>query len=135
KQNQPVEAELPIKLVGEGESEAEKAGLIVLQALEVLEVKALQLDLASERVVWIAGLKDEVDRVTVADIDLPEGVEIVEHSDGRAEDEDEEERTTVLDLVVASVYEPGALQAANEAAGGDAEDESEVESEQGGEAE
>src|SRR5690606_34123268 len=92
KQNQPVEAEVPIKLVGEGESEAEKAGLIVLQALEVLEVKALPLDLPSELVVSIAELKDEGDRVTVADIDLPEGVENVEHSDGRAEDEDEEER-------------------------------------------
>ena len=46
-------------------------------------------------------------------------------------DEDDEEKQTILDLQIASVWEPAALEAANSAAGGDAEDESEVESEQG----
>ena len=45
RQNKPVEAEVPIRLVGEGESEAERNGLIVLQTLEKIEVKALPLDL------------------------------------------------------------------------------------------
>ena len=39
----------------------------------------------------------------------------------------------MTDLVVANVYEPGALQAANEAAAGDATDESAVEAENGAE--
>lgn len=131
RQDQAVEAEVPIRLVGEGESVAEKSGLVVLQALESIEVRALPLELPSALEVSILELEEPGDRVTVGDIKIPEGVEIVETDDGRAEEEDEE-RTTVLDLVVASVYEPSALQAANEAAGGDAEDESEVESEQGG---
>lgn len=132
RQNQPVEAEVPIRLVGEGESAAERAGLVVLQTLESIEVKALPLELPEALEVSIVELEKPGDRVTIGDIKLPEGVEIVDNDDGRPE-EDDEERTTVLDLVVASVYEPSALQAANEAAGGDAEDESEVESDNGAE--
>jgi large subunit ribosomal protein L25 len=60
--------------------------------------------------------------VTVGDITVPVGVEIVDNDDGRADDDDEEERQTVMDLVIANVYEPSALQAANDAAGGDAEE-------------
>ena len=41
-------------------------------------------------------------------------------------DDDEEEKPSITDLVVANVYEPAALEAANDAAAGDAEDESEV---------
>lgn len=119
-ENDPVEAEVPIQLVGEGESPAERAGLIVLQALEKLEIKALPLDLPEKLEVSIEGLVNEGDRVIVRDIKLPEGVEIVERDDGRAEEEGEE-KPTVFDLVIASVYEPGALQAANEAAAGEAE--------------
>ena len=130
--DEPVTTEVAIRLVGEGESEAEKAGLIVLQALDRIEIKALPMELPEALEVSIVGLKEEGDRVTVADITLPKGVELVERTDGRAED-DEEEKQSITDLVVASVYEPGALQAANDAAGGDAEDESEVESEKGSE--
>ena len=75
--NEPVNAEVPIRLVGEGES--------------------------------------------VAD-------------DGRAdEDDDEDDKQTIMDLVIANVYEPSALQASNEAAAGDATDESEVAAENGAE--
>ena len=65
----------------------------------------------------------------------PAGVEIVDNDDGREDDEDEE-RQTVMDLVIASVYEPSALQAANDAAGGDAEeaDADAVEAENGSDA-
>jgi len=80
----------------------------------------------------IRHLKEAGEKVLVSDITLPENVEIVEHNDGH--DEEDEEKQSVLDLQVASVWEPSALQAANDAAAGDAEDESEVESEQGGEA-
>ena len=135
KANEPVVAEVPIHLVGEGESAAEKAGLIVLQALDKVQVKALPMDLPEAIEISIVGLAEVGDRVTLADAVLEKGVEFVEHHDGRSEEDQEEgeERPSVTDLVVANVYEPGALQAANEAAAGDATDESAVEAENGAE--
>ena len=128
KQNEPVTADIPIRLVGEGESEAEKAGLIVLQALDKVEVRALPLNLPEALEVSVAGLQEVGDHVTLGDITLPEGVELVEHTDGH---EVEEDAPKLTDLVVANVYEPSALQAAHEAAGGDAEEGDEVEAENG----
>lgn len=120
KANEVVHAEVPIHLVGEGESEAEKAGLIVLQAIEVVEIKAKPADLPEALEVSIVSLATVEDKITLADITLPEGVEYADI------DQD-------LDLVVANVYEPAALEAANEAAAGDAEDSSatDVEAEHG----
>jgi large subunit ribosomal protein L25 len=133
RQNKPIEAEVPVRLVGEGESEAEKAGLIILQNIDVLEVKALPLEMPDGLEIDIRHLKEAGERVLVSDIKLPENVELVDHADdGRDdEDEDEEEKPSILDLQVASVWEPSALQAQNEAAAGEAEDESEVEAENG----
>lgn len=119
KANEAVHAEVPIRLTGEGESAAEKAGLIVLQALEDIEIKAKPADLPEALEVSIVDLATTEDKLTLADITLPKGVEYAD-----AEQD--------LELTIANVYEPAALQAANEAAGGDAEDESEVESENGG---
>lgn len=119
KANEPVVAEVPIVLTGEGESEAEKAGLVVLQSLDKIEVKALPMDLPEALEVSILELKEPAQKLTVADIVIPENVELVDNSAGDAEDE---EAHSITELVVASVYEPSALQAANEAAGGDAED-------------
>ena len=131
--DEPVEAEVPIRLVGEGESVAERNGLVILQAIEKLEVKALPLELPEALEVSIVDLAEAGDRIVVGDINIPEGVEIVDNDDGRADDDEDEERQSITDLVVASVYEPSALQAANDAAGGDAEtaDADDVEAEQG----
>jgi large subunit ribosomal protein L25 len=131
KASDPVIAEVPIQLIGEGESEAEKAGLIVLQALDKVEVKALPMDLPDAIEISIIDLKEAGEKVTLADAKLPEGVEFVEHDDGHHDDD--EEKPSITDLMVASVWEPAALQAQNEAAAGDAEpgDEAEVEAEQG----
>jgi large subunit ribosomal protein L25 len=118
KQNEKIVTEVPIVLVGEGESAAEKAGLIVLQAIEKVEVRALPADLPEALEISIAELATDEDKLTLGDITLPKGVEFADH-----------EQDT--DLVVANVYEPGALQAANDAAGGDAEDVSAVESDNG----
>jgi large subunit ribosomal protein L25 len=131
KADQPVVAEVPIHLVGEGESPAEKTGLIVLQTLDVAEVKALPMDLPEAIEISVMNLKEPGDKLVLGDAKLPEGVELVEHDDGRHDDDEDEEKQSVADLQVASVWEPSALQAANEAAGGDAEDEAEVESEHG----
>lgn len=131
KQNEPVVAEIPIRLIGEGESEAERVGLVVLQAIEKIEVKALPLNLPEALELSILNLKEAGDQVTIGDIELPDNVELVEHLTGHESEEDESPR--LVDLVVASTYEPSALQAANEAAGGDAEDDNvaDVESEHG----
>lgn len=118
KQNEIITTEVPIHLVGMGESEAERAGLVVLQAIEHVMIKAKPASLPEALELSIAGLATTDDKLTLADITLPEGVEFNDNEQDQ-------------DLVVANVYEPSALQAANDAAGGDATDESEVESENG----
>ncbi len=113
-----VHAEVPIHLVGEGESPAERAGLIVLQAIETVEIKAKPADLPDSLEISIAGLATDEDKITLADITLPAGVEYADVEQD-------------LELVVANVYEPAALEAANEAAAGDAAIDTEVETENG----
>jgi len=121
KQGDVITTQVPIVLVGVGESVAERAGLIVLQAIEHLEVKAKPASLPESLEISIAGLATDEDKITVGDIVLPEGVEFA--------DVDQD-----LELVVANVYEPAALEAANEAAAGDATIDSEVEADNGTEA-
>lgn len=129
KQNEPVIAQVPIHLTDEGESEAEKAGLIVLQALDQIDIKALPLELPDALEVSIAHLKEAGEQITLGDIALPKNVSLVEHTTGHEEEDDEAPKLT--DLVVASVYEPAALEAANEAAAGDASEDTEVDAENG----
>jgi large subunit ribosomal protein L25 len=120
--NQKVDAEIPVRpryAEGSEASPAERNGLIVLSQMENLQVKAIPnklpdvIEYDAEKLVEIG------DSVTVADLIIPEGVEV---------DTDDTHS-------VATVYEPSALAAANEDAGGDAEagDEANVEAEQGGE--
>lgn len=117
RQNEKIETQIPIKLVGEGESEAERAGLVVLQTLDQLLVKALPKDLPDALEVDITSLSEAGQTVTIADLTIPKGVELIEEDDN---------------ITIANVYEPGALQAANEASGGDADESSEVVAENGG---
>jgi large subunit ribosomal protein L25 len=118
KQNEKIVTQVPVILTGLGESLAEKAGLVVLQAIEHLEVRALPSNLPESLEISIVALATDEDKLTVGDLVLPEGVEFADHEQD-------------LELVIANVYETSALQAANDAAGGDAEDESSVESENG----
>lgn len=113
KQNDVITAEVPILLKGSGESAAEKAGLIILQAIESIEVKAKPADLPESLEVSVEALATQDDKLTLASLSLPQGVEFA----------DNELDTS---LVIANVYEPAALEAANEAAAGDAVDESVV---------
>jgi large subunit ribosomal protein L25 len=130
KANEPVTAEVPVHLIGEGESEAEKNGLIILQTIDKIEVKALPMDLPEAIDVSIVALKEAGEKVTLGDAILPEGVEFVEHDSGHG-DETEEEKQHISDLMVASVWEPAALEAANAATAGTGEDVSDVEAENG----
>ena len=118
--NQKVEAEVPIrpKYAEDNEaSPAERGGYIVLSQLDSVMVKAIPENLPDVLEYDAEKLIEIGDSVTIADLDVPEGVEI----------------ETEAEHAVATVYEPSALAAANDAAGGDAEpgDESEVESEEG----
>lgn len=120
KQNEVITTQVPIHLTGIGESEAEKAGLVILQAIEHIEIKAKPADLPEALELSVAGLSTTEDKLTLNDIVLPSGVEYADIEQD-------------LELVVANVYEPSALQAANDAAGGDASDDdaASVESENG----
>lgn len=116
--NEKVTATVPVHIKFEDENEstpAEKAGLIVLHNTETVDVEALPKDLPD--VLYYSGEKlvEVGDHVTVADLAAPSNVTIKT-----------EESTTL-----ATVFEPSALAAANDAAGGDAEpgDETDVESE------
>lgn len=132
--DQPVVTDVPIHLTGMGESEAEKNGLIILQTLDRVEIRALPMELPEALEISVVELKEEGEKLTLAAATLPQGVEFVEHDDGHHAPEDEdEEKPQVTDQVVATVWEPSALAAANESTGGDAEeaDADEVESEHG----
>lgn len=129
--DQPVVTEVPIHLVNQGESEAEKAGLIILQTLDSIEIKALPHDLPEALELSVLSLVADGDKLIVADITLPTGVELVERLSGR-QDEDEEQ-PSVTDQQVASVWEPSALAAQNEAAAGAADEEAEVPADNGSE--
>lgn len=118
KANEKVDAEVPVRIryaEGEESTPAERAGLIVLHQLDVVEVEALPRDLPDvlefdgEKLVGVG------DSVTVVDLIVPEGVTV----------------KTDPTHPVATVFEPSALQAANEAAGGEAEDEAVAEEAEG----
>ncbi len=117
-QDDVITTDVPIVLIGRGESTAERAGLVILQAIDTLEIKAKPANLPDSLELSIIDLANEDDRLTIADIKLPSGVEFADI------DQD-------MELVIANVYEPSALQAANEASGGEAQDETAVAAEKG----
>jgi large subunit ribosomal protein L25 len=75
KANETVKAEIPVTLIGE-EIPAEIAGLLVLKQLEHVEVEALPADLIDVLEVDATGLAEAGDKLTVADLKAPSGVEI-----------------------------------------------------------
>jgi len=119
-QDEEISTEVSIHLDGITESPAERAGLVVLQAIEHIEIKAKPSNLPEALHVSILNLETTDDKLTLSDIKLPEGVSFADQE-------------VDMSLVVTNVYEPSALQAANEAAAGDAEAEDavDVDSEEG----
>lgn len=73
--NEKVEAEVPVKI--EGDVPAEKVGLLVLQNLDTVQVQGLPSDLPDELFVPGEKLAEDGDKVTVADIVAPKGIEIM----------------------------------------------------------
>lgn len=97
-----VEATTPIRVVDFDKSDAAKLHYVVLPVLEEIEVKAKPSDLPSELAVDGSKLATTEDKITIADIVLPKGVELV----GKELDPA---------TVVANVYDPVAEAAAREA--------------------
>jgi large subunit ribosomal protein L25 len=106
--NQKVEAEIPVRIKfaeGNDASPAERNGLIVLHNLDTVEVVATPSNLPDVLEFDGEKLVEVGDVATVADLIVPKGVEV----------------KTEENHQIASVFEPSALAAANDAAGGDAE--------------
>ncbi len=103
KANEVVEATTPIVIVNFEESEASKIYHFEMnQAMEEIDIKAKPADLPNELTIDAVNLKDVDDKITLADLVLPSGVEL-------ANKELEKEQ------VIASLYDPAAEAAAREA--------------------
>ncbi len=76
--NRAIEATTPIEIVNFETSDANKAHLAILQVMEEIEVKAKPSDLPKELTVDAAKLATIEDKITVADIVLPKGVEFAD---------------------------------------------------------
>lgn len=75
RQNEEVETEVPV--VFEGDAPAEKASLLVIRQLDHVQVKALPRDLIDEIKVSVEGLVEIGDKISVADLQVPEGVTVL----------------------------------------------------------
>jgi large subunit ribosomal protein L25 len=107
KANEKVTAEVPVHIKleeGNDSTPAERAGLVVLNQAETVEIEAIAtklpdfLEFDGEKLVEVG------DHATAADLIIPEGVTL----------------KTDPAHQLAAVFEPSALAAANDAAGGDA---------------
>ena len=98
-----VEATTPIVIINFEASEASKIyHFAVTQALEEIDVKAKPADLPKELTVDASALKDLDDKIVLADIKLPAGVEFAD-------------KEMNAEQAVASLYDPAAEAAAREA--------------------
>ena len=107
KANEKVTAEVPVEIAyaeGNDSTPAERASLVVLHQLEAVEVEAVPSKLPEKLTFDGEKLVAVGDHVTVADLVVPDGVTV----------------KTDPSHPLATVFEPSALQAANDAAGGDA---------------
>ena len=99
--NKVVEATTPIRIEGFEQSEAAKLHYALMRVLEEVDIKAKPSDLPKEVVVDGSQLATTDDRLTLADLKLPSGVELA--------DKELDPTTTI-----ANVYDPAAEAAARE---------------------
>lgn len=102
-ESQVVEATAPIVVVGYEGSEANKIHLALTLVMEEVDVKAKPSQLPKEVEVDASGLATLDDKITVADIKLPAGVELAD-------------KELSAEQVVASLYDPAVEAAEREAA-------------------
>lgn len=81
KQNEEVEAEVPVVFLEDAEIPAEKASLMVLKQLDHVQVKALPRDLPDQLVVDPSKLAEVGDHLSVVDLTAPKGVTILNEED------------------------------------------------------
>ena len=94
--NEVVEATTPIVITGFEESEASKIyHFAMTQSIEEIDVKAKPSDLPSELTLDASALKDVDDKLTLADLTLPKGVELAD-------------KELDAEQVIASLYDPAA---------------------------
>lgn len=118
KANQKVEAEVPVHIKLNEDNDAtpaERAGLVVLHQLEVVQVEALPKAIPDALYFDGEKLVEVGDHATVADLVVPDGVTIKSDAEHP----------------VATVFEPSALQAANDAVGGTDDEVTETEHPEG----
>jgi large subunit ribosomal protein L25 len=116
--NQKVEADVPVRIQLDEENDAtpaERAGLVVLHQLETVQVEALPKAIPDALFFNGEKLVEVGDHVTVADLVVPNGVTV----------------KTDAEHPLATVFEPSALQAANDAAGGTDDEVTETEHPEG----
>lgn len=97
-----VEATTPITVAGFDDSEAAKKHFVLMQVLEEVAVKAKPSDLPEELVLDGSKLAGVEDKLTVADLKLPQGVELAD-------------KELAENTVIANVYDPAVEAAAREA--------------------
>jgi large subunit ribosomal protein L25 len=101
--NKAVEATTPVVIINFEESDASKLYHFALtQSIEEVEVKAKPADLPNELTIDAAKMTELDDKLTIADIVLPAGVELAD-------------KELSSEQVVASLYDPAAEAAAREA--------------------
>jgi large subunit ribosomal protein L25 len=127
KQNEAVDAEVPIHITGE--IPAENNRYVLLKTLETVQVRALPRDLPEALEVSGEKLVEIDDRITIRDIKMPEGVELVELL---ANAEDEEKQEEFLDQPIALVKDATVVEVDEGSADAEVDDAEQVEAEQGG---
>ena len=110
-EDEVVTATTPIMIVGFEGSPASKLRYTLLQVMEEIEIKAKPSELPASISADASQLKELDDRLTISDLDLPQGVEL-------ADKEIDSEQ------IVASIYDPAAEAAAREAEDAKAAEES-----------
>lgn len=73
--------EVPVHFTEDAEIPAEKAGLMVIRNLDVVEIEALPKDLIDEIIVDPTSLTEIGDKLTVADLKVPSTVTIITESE------------------------------------------------------
>ena len=97
-----VEATTPIVIINFETSEANKKHYALLHTLEEIDVKAKPADLPKEITVDATNMNELDDKITIADLVLPKGVELAD-------------KELDKETVIANLYDPAAEAAAREA--------------------
>lgn len=117
-----IEATVPLVFVGE--SEAEKAGAQVIKVMREIDIESLPQNLPHEIVVDMTLIKVTGDNITVADLDVPEGVELQADMDDAVVTSSEaqeivEEEVEEIDMSAIESEQKGRGEDEGEGSGGD----------------